>query len=233
MDRADVQGSQRVERLSGSSTSGCPEWHYDAHRDRAAKLPAAEALVISRLRRGEYDGTRIGPDSRPVHRDLFAQLVDPMFAYFAGNYRGTPGYHCLERYEIGVQQDRRVGYRADGVLGAMALLGKHMQESIGFLDTLCALSNADFPREDKLNSIIIVAARYFQEFLTVHPYADGNGHIGRFLVWLLIGRYGLWPEKWTIEPRPALAPGAYGAAISAHRDGRPEDLEAMIRSSLR
>jgi hypothetical protein len=85
--------------------------------------------------------------------------------------------------------------------------------------------------EDMLLRCVAVAARAFQEFLTVHPYADGNGHMGRFIVWVVLMRYGYRPTRWTIEPRPSVA--GYGQAISRARRGGPQALEAVILDALK
>ncbi|MGO7815608.1 Fic family protein, partial [Rhizobium ruizarguesonis] len=65
---------------------------------------------------------------------------------------------------------------------------------------------------------IELAAALFVYFLEVHPYANGNGHMGRFLLQSLLGRYGLYfNSNFNMHPRPK--DPAYTSAISQYRNG--------------
>ncbi len=67
------------------------------------------------------------------------------------------------------------------------------------LDTLKGtVSESEF-----LARVAVEAAAVLEYFLRVHPFANGNGHAGRLLVWAITGRYGYWPHRFTVEPRPA------------------------------
>jgi Fic family protein len=71
-----------------------------------------------------------------------------------------------------------------------------------------------------------LACSAFVTFLTVHPYADGNGHTARALLWLLLFRFGYVPSGWTIEPRPSILD--YGTLIAQHRRGIRDPLEQYV-----
>jgi len=110
----------------------------------------------------------------------------------------------------------------------MAGLSIWLKREIATLDGMATLSSA----EDLFLRTVRIAARLFCDFLTIHPYANGNGHTGRFLVWLVLGRFGYWPKKWHLHPRPNLPGYDYSKAIADARSGSPEALEEMIYLSL-
>ncbi len=47
---------------------------------------------------------------------------------------------------------------------------------------------------------------------------------------LLLGRYGYWPNNWTIDPRPSVS--SYSAAIGRHRRGDAVPLELLILQAI-
>ena len=112
----------------------------------------------------------------------------------------------------------------------MALFGQDLLNAAAILDKSFAVPDAVVSQKEKLYNAVVIAARAFQELLTIHPYANGNGHVARFLVWLLLGRYGYWPNSWTIDPRPNVL--NYSAAISGHRRGNPVLLERLILEAV-
>jgi Fic family protein len=75
-----------------------------------------------------------------------------------------------------------------------------------------------------------LACRVFEVFLRIHPYANGNGHAARFLIWCLLSRYGYWPKGWPIEPRPPDPP--YTHLISEYRNGNWEPLEEFVLKTV-
>jgi len=169
-------------------------------------------------------------DTRSVHRWMFLGLTPKGYDYFAGHYRGE-SFRCLQYYEVGVGGDSRVGCPSGDVAGQMSTLGNEIRTGVAALDAGVAASDGQVPREDKLLYAVSLAARLFQWFLTIHPYANGNGHIGRYIVLAVLVRCGFWPKHWTVDPRPG-RPG-YAAAIMAHRNGQPEALEEFILNCLR
>ena len=112
----------------------------------------------------------------------------------------------------------------------MHAFAEDLMTAVSVLDASFDVPNITLTQEEKLYGAVVLAARVFTEFLTVHPYANGNGHIARFLVWLVLGRYKYWPNAWTIEPRPNVT--NYGTAISSHRRGRAAELERMILEAI-
>jgi len=108
----------------------------------------------------------------------------------------------------------------------MDTLARDISRGAAALDTAHGLPNAQVPPDQKLLYVVVFACRVFVEFLTIHPYADGNGHAARFVIWSLLGRYGYWPRRWTVDPRPPDPP--YGTMIAEYRGGNPEPLEKYV-----
>ncbi len=216
-----------VFRLNNPSALGCPAWEPKNEPGFDQLLSLRTAAVIKELHAGAYDVLREGRDTRPVHASMFRGLTPAACDYYAGNYRGSR-FRCLASYGVEIRSDPRVGTRSTRVAREMAGLSIWLKREIATLDGMATLSSA----EDLFLRTVRIAARLFCDFLTIHPYANGNGHTGRFLVWLVLGRFGYWPKKWHLHPRPNLPGYDYSKAIADARSGSPEALEEMIYLSL-
>jgi Fic family protein len=109
---------------------------------------------------------------------------------------------------------------------AMERLAKNISDGIAALDEAGRLPNAQLSPNEKVLFAVVFACRVFETFLRVHPFANGNGHAARFLIWAILGRYGYWPTNWPIEPRPPDPP--YTNLIMMHRNGNREPLERFV-----
>jgi hypothetical protein len=112
----------------------------------------------------------------------------------------------------------------------MAELGRNIAAAITALDAGHALPNAIVPPEMKLLRTVQVACRFFELVCRVHPYANGNGHAGRFCLWAILGRYGYFPVRWPIEPRPPDPP--YTQLLLDYRAGNHAPLEQHVLQRL-
>jgi fido (protein-threonine AMPylation protein) len=208
----------------------CPDgWDYEdvpGHRDVLARETAA---VIKDLRRGSIATDVTAADSRSVHARLFHALTPRDHRYFAGDYRGQ-SFKCLEHYEVGIKSDPRVGTKASAVIAAMGQASATISAGLAAIDAAHKIPNAQLSPEEKLKFLVAFACHVLELFLRIHPYANGNGHAGRFIIWAILGRYNRWPVRWTIEPRPPDPP--YTQLISRHRDGDKEPLEEFVLSCL-
>ena len=209
--------------------SDCPAWEYNQLPDHAGLLKTRTKSFLIGLRTGQVDTRASTTDSRAHHRDFFAGLTPPNHTYFAGNYRGE-SFRCLKYYEVRVPSDPRVGYPAPGVEPALQDLRSVIESGLAALDTAAVLPLAVLSDEDKLLYVVAFACRVFEIFLRIHPYANGNGHIGRFIIWCVLGRYGYWPVRFPIEPRPPDPP--YCDLIAQHRNGNCGPLEAFVLSCI-
>jgi fido (protein-threonine AMPylation protein) len=201
----------------------CPSWDYEKDPRRAI-LKTRAFEVIQSLRDGSTDLVSVAVDSRGVHRRLFLELAPPGCEYFAGHYRGER-YRCLLYYRVTIPSDPRVGVSPAAVAFSLGELNSEIRAAFVALD-----SNSLFTSAEKLRYIVALASRAFVAFLTIHPYANGNGHAARLIIWSILGRYGYWPERWTVEPRPPDPP--YSELIVRHRNGQAEPLETYILQML-
>lgn len=209
----------------------CPTWNYSSYRNHKTILRDASRCILKSLY-ADSQNSKWLCDTPATHHRLFNQLVSPGYEYFAGMFRGS-AKRCLEYYDVVVSSDSRVGVHAPYVRDRMSLFTADTLAAISSLELAkngCSGVYLRVSRELLLQTVITVAARVFVEFLTIHPFADGNGHIARFLVWAILVRYGLNPVRWPIDPRPDVQ--GYGEAITAYRDGNFRPLELMILNSL-
>jgi hypothetical protein len=158
---------------------------------------------------------------------MFAGLTPAGFSHYAGHYRGEK-LACLEGYTVGVQGDSRVGSPPARVKTDMTAFERDVIAAVRALD---AARDSRLPATQKLNCAVVVACRLLERFLAVHPYANGNGHMGRWLVWLVLGRYEYWPDDWPVEPRPPDPP--YTQLLVLARNGDREPLERFVLSCIK
>ena len=207
-------------------TDDCPKnWEYKDHPGYDISLPLRTHELLVALRLGEIDGYNQSCDSRPSHFSLFQDVTPDGFGYFAGHYRGE-NFPCLLRYEVGIGSDPSVGAKSLNVQAAMDNFKQVISDSITALDSGSVLPNSIISKEQKIVYIVTIACRIFVEFLQIHPYANGNGHIGRFLIFAILGRYGYWPKRWPLNDRPPDPP--YSTLIAQYRRGRKVDLENFV-----
>lgn len=202
----------------------CPEWEYSRHPQHLTVVPARVAQLLGGLVRGSVDTIATAADTREAHLHIFREVTPPGFEYYAGHYRGE-AFACLQSYEVQIHGDPRVGVAATGVLFSVREFGQQVHAAISALD-----SNVLLTPKERLGYIVPLACRALVQFLTIHPYANGNGHAGRLIVWSILGRYGFWPRRWPVDPRPPDPP--YTDLITLHRDGNYRPLEQWILQSL-
>lgn len=204
----------------------CPEFEYSTHPDRARVLRAGAVTALGLLRTPPPIG--LIADTRPVHKVLFENLCPKGFEYYAGHYRGER-FRCLAHYPVGIASDSRVGYPAGRVLGAMSELGKTTAAEIAGIDA--AHAQPGLSPGEKLMFSVAYACRLFMEFLTIHPYANGNGHVARWVLTAVLRQHGYKLERFPVEPRPPDPP--YTDMIYRYRNGEVELLESYILRHLR
>ena len=112
----------------------------------------------------------------------------------------------------------------------MVTFATDIETSIHECDVVWAANETWLSKSEKVIRIVRVACDIFVYFLEIHPYANGNGHMARFILTAILGRYGLWLSKWTIEARPADPP--YSGAIKSYRDGNRINLERFVLSCI-
>jgi len=203
----------------------CPVWEYQNISKYQSILEERISGILINLRSGKLDINSTASDTRPVHKYFFEYLTPFNYAYYAGNYRGE-NYRCLRFYNVFIRGDPRVGFRAETVPIKMGELGDQIRNGFAALDLASTVPDAQLSNEDKVLYAVVFACRVFEIFLRIHPYVNGNGHVARFLIWAILGRYGYWPEQWPIEPRPSDPP--YSQLIIEYRNGNREPLEHFV-----
>lgn len=207
----------------------CKSFEYNNHPRRGEILKAKVTDLLARLRRANVVPLELAQDTRSIHFELFSELLGDCPAYYAGHYRGEE-YRCLRHYSVNIASDPRVGYPPKTVLQSMAMAAELIKTTIAGLDVGNALPDSQMPREVKMAFTVAVACRIFELVLRIHPYTNGNGHIARYCIWVLLGRYNFWPQRWPIDPRPPDPP--YTQLIVDHRDGIHQPLEEFVLSCI-
>lgn len=205
----------------------CPAWDYEQFPGYDAKVGTCCNKFLVALRRGEIDCEKTSRDTRDAHGEMFHGLTAPGTAYYAGHYRGEK-LRCLEFYEVEIASDPRVGVPAQRVDFDMANLADHiLRAGFSAVEKGCALPDSQVPAEDKLYYVVVFACRVLVEFLRIHPYANGNGHMGRFIVWMILVKFGYWPNRWPLNDSPP-----YHELIRQYRDGDSSQLEIFVLTSV-
>lgn len=185
---------------SGTHPIDCPNWEYEHVNDYQLKLFPAVVGVLSDLRGGKMDAVASACDTRPIHQRFFRELVAGHEPYLAGNYRGSANLRCLQDRPVVVGgASPAVGFPPSKVLPSMATLARKITETVVWLHE--RRSSAD-PAEF-LADLATETANILELFLRVHPYANGNGHSGRYLTWALTGHFDNWPRRLSVEPKPS------------------------------
>lgn len=212
-----------------SHPGGCPEWYYNHIPDHVSKLAAKHAVVLTSIVSGTYTVEKEGRDLRPVHTELFQELTPPGHEYFAGSYRGCHK-KCLRNYQVTIPADRRVGCPPERVAAEVHRFSTALSSAVDALDSALKTASSLLSPTSRAIGVVRISCEAFVNYLTIHPYADGNGHTSRALLWILLQRYGYTPKGWTIDPRPTFP--AYADMISMHRDGDKAPLEQFVLSCI-
>lgn len=141
----------------------------------------------------------------------------PLTARRLDGWHGTlmRGVPTLPDHLIGARRDAQGWIGGTSPLDA-ALVTPPPEEVDGLVDDLVAFAN-----RDDLDPVIQAAAVHAQ-FEVIHPYADGNGRIGRILVgWVLARRLALdWVPP--VSVRIALDRGGYLSQLTRFRLGEAD-----------
>jgi hypothetical protein len=208
----------------------CPNWEYK-HHQYASSVGLRCEFILDRLKKGQIaiDATLV--DTRALHLELFVGLTPPDCDYYAGTYRGNKKCKCLRHMVVGLVgpgADMRVGVSPARVSADLDNLNSGIiPQGLAALDALFAKPDEEVAPVDKLLALVAFSCAVLVEFLRIHPYANGNGHIGRLIVWLLLWRHGYWPQKWPLDGHPP-----YDDLLSQYRDGDRSGLEKFVLNAI-
>jgi fido (protein-threonine AMPylation protein) len=201
--------------------TNCSNWDYETHPQTRLVTERCNTLIgILQARPTVFDGY----DTRRVHRYMFRGMCPGSCSYLAGNFRGSD-FPCLRAYPVGVRSDWRVGSKPGDVAVEMQIFTSQLEHSVNGLAQ--DFVNAGGATLVLLKKLVALLAKYLVYFFTIHPYANGNGHTGRFIVWVLLARFGMTPKSWPLDSSPD-----YGKAIMDHRDGKPQALEDFVMQRI-
>ena len=156
-------------------------------------------------------------DTRPFHKAIFRSAVPPACTYLSGQYRGSD-FGCLKYRMVGMAD--RVGARPEDVDSKMADFNAVLTTRVNGLVHQVGSATDTVDGMAWVASAIAQAVSSFQD---IHPYADGNGHIGRLLVWVMMGQLGLCPRQLPIHTNPG-----WDEAVRQHQQGWPSELERFV-----
>lgn len=198
----------------------CDGWEYTSHPQAQTVVDACKQFLVE-LRDDPLSKVAALSETRPFHASLFAAVVPAACPYLAGHYRGED-YDCLR--EAQVSFGGHVGTLPVGVLGAMGIYHQDLIDGLADLDAAAKDPVKPLGGSAFVVRLAQVCAAALTRFLTIHPYKNGNGHMARLLVWVILGRYSMLPKRWWLNNRP---PG-YAALLTLHRNGDRKPLEKFI-----
>ena len=205
----------------------CGNWEYESHPDRGAltaECNAIESELLSDHNAVQKSGAF---DTRPAHKRMFRHVAPKTCRCLAGSYRGTRFCKAAFKYpQVGVGGDDKVGSRADEV---PAHMGQFSSDWASIESKLTEWRESTPPPADAdvLIELAEGLAKLIEQFFRIHPYANGNGHTGRYLTLLIMVRMGFPPADWSIDERPP-----YCDAIYKYRRGQPDELQDFILKSI-
>lgn len=210
-------------------TSQNYNWEYTSHPQYSTLLEKQYYDLLKQLWNQSIDIKKSLIDTRGVHKHLFKDLTPLGHEYFAGNYRGET-YPLLLNYEVVVPGNPKVGYPtypAKNIPTVMFQFGNAVERELTRLDDL---HKSDSPLYQKLIQTVNFACAAFVKLTKIHPYANGNGHMGRFVLISTLTKYGYSPKNWEIHPRPLDPP--YTSLIRQYEDGDKEPLLQHILEQI-
>ncbi len=173
-------------------------WRYQDH-------PNADDIIVQQcnrvlrsiLKSPSGESIKHIKDTRSIHKTIFEQLVDDDQKHFAGHYRGDDYPDLVDR--IGSRQIELfpglfVKHRFTKPKNVTTEID-NLKHSIDYL-----YANRNEIEKQHYYSI---AVEVLTRFYLIHPYVNGNGHIGRVIMTYLMRIAGIEIDgSWTIHPRP-------------------------------
>lgn len=208
----------------------CDNWEYKTH-PQIDKLRIRSEELIDAVRRHPRLARRYGFDTRAAHRFLFAPLAPKKCPEFAGQYRGFVRCQYLRRYRVGIgPADPLVGvpYPPEIVDRTIQQLeARLVQAEVAFEAWIASPGPKPTPQQ-AVGRLVVIVCFALETFLTIHPYANGNGHCGRLMAWAMFARQGFLPLGLPLDERPP-----YDRALYEHRRGNPVLLQLVMLQALK
>ncbi|MCO7470545.1 Fic family protein [Stenotrophomonas maltophilia] len=198
-------------------------WDYEHFPDHATRHARCVQILVD-LTQGRIDPASSSADPRPIHERMFSGMCEPGQEYFAGHYRGEQ-YGFLENYNVTVPQDARVGAPSNVVVQEMQRYGQDIDQTFANMAALLAVQDPNY----RLIASVGAACVHLVDFLSIHPFANGNGHIGRYVVWAILHALGIHPRRWPLNDK---IPQPYGTLITEFRNQNREPLIRFVLAHI-
>ena len=184
------------------------------------------AGLLRDLRRKPATSYSLLLDTHSAHQKLFAGLTPSDRGFYAGHYRGEKPEPLLSmRAFVGGEEKALPGIVDD----AMSKLRGRIKDHLSILDKQHR-DPVTTPEIDFLLNLVAAVASIFCDFLQIHPYVNGNGHIARLMVVAMFGRYGFWITGWSVHPRPPEP--KYTDLQDKYWAGKTEPLHTFLMTAL-
>jgi hypothetical protein len=208
-------------------TVGCPPWEYSSIPGFEGVLARNSRQALIWLRQLNPDERiEIGKDTRALHQQYFQGVTPVGFDYYAGHYRGED-FPCLRDREVQIVGDPLVGHCSYRIADDMRVFADDLTATTADSDFVWGVSSAVVGPTEKLYRVVQLGVALFVCFLEIHPYLNGNGHMGRFLLIAFLSRFGIFLSQWPLHPRPQDPP--YSELIRRYRRG---DQDSLVRFVL-
>lgn len=201
----------------------CSNWEYRSHPNKATVDSFGVAFLVN-VRKDPSNYDPFLHDTRDTHGKMFEHVAPTLCPYVAGNYRGAD-FPCLQMYRVGI--DNQEGILPFGVKYSMQFFHEDLVKDIAAIDAVRSDPDNKIPSASLDLMLIETLALHMVKFLSIHPYANGNGHIGRMLMWIGLSRAKLWPKTWSVNTRPG-----WDELIRRHRAGNTKPLVKFVLKSI-
>ena len=169
-------------------------WDYEAHKNRLLVTKACQKLQ-ARVAKDIEEIKQVKQDTRGFHYEIFKSVTPANKTAFAGNYRGSE-FQYLKNYNVSIGNHR--GTVANQVAESMREFHLLFVKSLEQFNQ----KSLELPKETKLILYSRLISHFVVTFLSIHPYANGNGHISRLIAWAMFCDKGFNIQSWDLDKRP-------------------------------
>lgn len=194
-------------------------WEYNYHPQKET-VDQACSDIARRVCNDDNELKSVLAETKKSHEQMFRHVVPWGKEYLAGNYRGSD-FPQLKMRPVYIGPFR--GARYDTVSRLMT--GFHAELDAEFSKLKVEAKSKGWDAKKKITAFCVLLSRFFVRFLAIHPYANGNGHISRLLVFCIFIGNAIYTPFWSIPDRNInITPDEL---ISKYRNG---DKEPLLRA---
>lgn len=179
------------------------EWEYEYHPE-AHSVSDACLIMLQNLQNNKLEMEDVMRETRPYHKVMFERVTPFGREYLAGNYRGASYPQLVDRpvyiYGFSCAHFSQV---EDSMRDFHQKLNADIQRISQYL------KQSKLDAAQKIVAFSQFVSHYFVRFLSIHPYANGNGHISRLLVWCIFNFKSIKCSFWSVPDRNLNPPDQY------------------------